>query len=473
MLTRIQFQSTARPDGQMLYQLVERQAERTPDALAAAFEDRQLTFRQLDQRANQLAHHLRNLGVAPNVLVGICVERSLEMLVGLLGILKAGGAYVPMDPAYPSDRLAFMLEDSRPHVLLTQTSLRLRLPPHQAHVVYLDALPAEPPPPDEPQLDRNGHQPGDLAYVLYTSGSTGKPKGVRISNRALVNFLSSMRHEPGMSPQDTLLAVTTLSFDIAGLELFLPLITGARVVIATGEVAADGVRLSSLLTSCNATVMQATPATWRLLLAGGWTGSPNLKILCGGEAWPNDLADALLPRCESLWNMYGPTETTIWSSVARVEAGKPVTIGFPIANTTFCIFDPFPELVPDGVPGELYIGGDGVAEGYLNRPDLTRERFVTNPFAATPGAKLYRTGDVVRRLPDGGFEFLHRVDEQVKIRGFRIELGEIESALQQHPGVAHCVATVREDQPGNPRLVAYTVPVDPHLRRTARICGIS
>ena len=305
--------------------------------------------------------------------------------------------------------------------------------------------------------------PSDLAYVLYTSGSTGKPKGVRVSNRALVNFLNAMQREPGLTASDTLLAVTTLSFDIAGLELFLPLITGARVVIASREVAADGARLSSLLTKCGATVMQATPATWRLLLAAGWTGSRDLKILCGGEAWSTDLADALLPRCESLWNMYGPTETTIWSSVARVEAGKPVTIGFPIANTEFHICDPFPELVPVGTPGELYIGGDGVAEGYLNRPDLTNERFVLDPFTDKPGAKLYRTGDVVRRLPDGGIEFLHRIDQQVKIRGFRIELGEIESVLQRHPAIAQCVATVREDQPGEQRLVAYIVPAGPHV----------
>ena len=209
--------------------------------------------------------------------------------------------------------------------------------------------------------------------------------------------------------------------------------------------------------------MQATPATWRLLLAAGWTGSPELKILCGGEAWSTDLADALLPRCKSLWNMYGPTETTIWSSVARVEAGKPIVIGSPIANTTFYILDPFPELVPAGEPGELYIGGDGVADGYLNRPDLTSERFVNDPFSSQPGAKLYRTGDLVRRLPDGSIEFLHRIDQQIKIRGFRIELGEIESALRQHPGVAQCIAVAREDVPGDRRLVAYIVPADPRV----------
>jgi len=449
------------PEHDMLYELIEQQVERTPDAVAAVFEDRQLTYRQLNDRADRLARHLRNLGVGPGILVGICVERSLEMLVGLLGILKAGGAYVPLDPAYPKDRLAFMLDDSRPRVLLTQRSLQKRLPAHQAEIVCWDAPVAEEVRDDSPQIHLDVCQPSDLAYVLYTSGSTGKPKGVLISNRALVNFLRAMQREPGLGAGDTLLAVTTLSFDIAGLELFLPLISGARLVIASREVAADGVRLSSLLSRCCATVMQATPATWRLLLAAGWKGSPDLKILCGGEAWPTELADGLLSRCKSLWNMYGPTETTIWSSVARVEAGKPISIGLPIANTTFYILDPFPDLVPDGVPGELYIGGDGVAEGYLNRLDLTNERFVSDLFSGKPGARLYRTGDAVRRLSNGSIEFLYRIDQQVKIRGFRIELGEIESVLNRHPGVTQCIALAREDAPGDQRLVAYVVPADP------------
>jgi amino acid adenylation domain-containing protein len=443
-----------------LHELIEHQVKRTPNAVAAVFEDQQLTYRQLNDRADGLARHFRSLGVGRNDLVGVCVERSLEMLVGLLGILKAGGAYVPLDPAYPIDRLAFMLEDSHPRVLLTQTSLQRRLPGHhQAKTVCLDA-----PLPENTENETraiDGSQPGDLAYILYTSGSTGKPKGVRIPRRALVNFLSSMQGEPGLDASDALLAVTTLSFDIACLELFLPLITGARVVIASREVAADGVRLSSLLNRCGATVMQATPATWRLLLASGWTGSPELKILCGGEAWSTDLADGLLPRCKSLWNMYGPTETTIWSSVARVEAAKPIVIGHPIANTAFHILDPFPEPVPEGVPGELYIGGHGVADGYLNRPALTNERFVRDPFSNELGARLYRTGDAVRRLPDGSIEFLYRIDEQVKIRGFRIELGEVESALGQHPGVTQCIALSREDMHGEKFLAAWFVPAQP------------
>lgn len=444
-----------------VHELFEAQAKKTPNAIAVQYEGSQLSFGELSERANRLAGELQNLGVGPNVLVGIFVERSLEMLVGLLGILKAGGAYVPLDPAYPGDRLAFMVEDCRPRVLLTQKKLRNRLPPHQSRVVCLDGLAAEKSgyPNHRPLLD-DSCKPGDLAYVLYTSGSTGKPKGVRIPHRALVNFLCAMQREPGIHSGDTLLAVTTLSFDIAALELFLPLTSGSRLVIADRETAADGARLAALLNNSGATVMQATPATWRLLLAAGWQGSPALKILCGGEAWSTELADELLPRCQSLWNMYGPTETTVWSSVARVEAGQAVTIGLPIANTTFYVLDGHRQPVPVGVPGELYIGGDGVAEGYLNRPEMTAERFIRDPFAVGAGAKLYRTGDVVRRLQDGQMEFLHRIDQQVKIRGFRIELEEVQAALKQHPSVAQCVVVVREDVPGDKRLIAYVVPFE-------------
>jgi amino acid adenylation domain-containing protein len=450
--------AVAYPEDRLLHELVEEQVERAPNDVAVVFEKQQLTFRELDDSANRVAQYLQNLGVGPNVLVGICVQRSWEMLVGLLGILKAGGAYVPMDPAYPVDRLAFMLEDCQPRVLLTLEKLHTRLPPHHVEVVWLDALFAGTTQGEGRRLNRDGRQPTDLAYVLYTSGSSGKPKGVRVSNRALVNFLSAMQREPGLHRDDTLVAVTTLSFDIAALEMFLPLICGARVVIASAEATADGVQLSALMTSCGATVMQATPATWRLLLDAGWMGSDGLKILCGGEAWPEELAKELLSRCKSLWNMYGPTETTVWSSAARVGPGKPVLIGSPIANTTFDVLDACQELVPVGVPGELYIGGDGVAQGYLNRPELTRERFVSDPFNRKPGARLYRTGDAVRRLSDGMIEFLHRTDQQVKVRGFRIELGEIEAVLKQHPGISQCVAVAREDSGGDKRLEAYIVP---------------
>lgn len=440
------------PRERTLHELIAEQALRAPGAVAAVFGGQQLSYSELNERADRLASHLRELGVGPNTLVGVCAERSLEMVIGLVGILKAGGAYVPLDPAYPRERLAFILKDCQPPVLLTQKGLKTRLPEHRSTVVYLDT-PFEDATRNEIRPSSAKGQSSDLAYVLYTSGSTGKPKGVQVSNRALVNLLTSMQREPGLRASDTLLAITTLSFDIAGLELFLPLITGARVVIANREETLDGSRLMSLMERCGATVMQATPATWRLLLDAGWKGSRRLKILCGGEAWPPILAAELLPRCDSLWNMYGPTETTIWSAVARVEADQPVLIGQPISNTFFYVLDAERELVPVGVPGELYIGGDGLAEGYLNRPDLTAERFVNNPFR--PGTKLYRTGDVVRRTEDGKLEFLHRIDQQVKIRGFRIELGEIEVALAACPGVSQCAVVVREDTPGDKALVAY------------------
>jgi amino acid adenylation domain-containing protein len=437
-----------------LPQRFEAQAERTPDAVAVVCDERQLTYRELNLRSGQLAQYLRGRGVGPETLVGICIERSLDMVVGLLGILKAGGAYVPLDPAYPRERINFVLEDARVALLLTQEKL-LAWPEHQAKVICLDrdwdAIAADPVRPMD-----SGLSPDNLAYVIYTSGSTGKPKGVQIEHRAVINFLDSMRREPGLTEQDTLLAVTTLSFDIAGLEIFLPLTTGAKLVIAGQEVAADGARLARLLSDCQATVMQATPATWRLLLDAGWAGDRRLKILCGGEALPRGLARELLPRCGSLWNMYGPTETTIWSALHRVEERDgPVPIGRPIADTEVFVLDARRQLLPVGVPGELYIGGAGLARGYLHRPELTAEKFIAHPFRTEAGARLYRTGDLVRWLPTGELEWLARVDQQVKVRGFRIELGEVEAVLGQHPAVRECVVVALEDGPNDKRLVAY------------------
>ncbi|MCI0546230.1 MAG: amino acid adenylation domain-containing protein [Candidatus Rokubacteria bacterium] len=440
-----------------LHQLLEEQAERTPDAVAVSDEDATLTYRELHRRADGLAHALRGLGVGPDVLVGICVERSIEMVVGLLGILKAGGAYVPLDPAYPSARLAFMLEDARIPVLVTQKPLLERLPPHTAHVLCLDteweALPS-----GQPGLPSRGLTPDHLAYVIYTSGSTGQPKGVLVPHRAVVNFLEAMRDRPGLTARSTLLAVTTLSFDIAALELYLPLLVGGRVALASRATAMDGALLATRLAETGATAMQATPATWRMLLDAGWSGHPSLDILCGGESLPSELAAELLARGASLWNLYGPTETTIWSTIHRVTGEeRTIPVGRPIANTECYVLDREGQPAPVGVPGELHIGGVGVARGYWNRPELTTERFVPSPFGASTGARLYKTGDLVRYLPDGTIEHLGRLDQQVKVRGFRIELGEIEHALAQHPGVRQAVVVAREDAPGDRRLVAYVM----------------
>jgi amino acid adenylation domain-containing protein len=438
-----------------VHQLVEAQSARTPDAVAAVFQSQELTYFELNQRANQLAHYLRKLGVGRGDLVALCVERSLDMVVGLLGILKAGGAYIPVDPAYPRDRVAFMLTDAGVKAVVTQQPLLENIPASDAPSVCLDR--------DWPQIEnesRGAPAPlatsADLAYVIYTSGSTGKPKGVQIEHRAVVNFLQSMQLEPGLVQQDRLLAVTTLSFDIAGLEMYLPLMTGARIVIASREQASDGNQLLALMRESGTTFMQATPATWRMLLEVGWEGDRKLKILCGGEALPPDLAEHLLARCGELWNVYGPTETTIWSAAYRVTTGR-VLLGRPIANTQFYVLDRNREPVPAGVPGELFIGGDGLARGYLHRPELTAERFLPDPFAGSADARMYRTGDLVRWRSGGDLEYLGRMDFQVKVRGFRIELGEIEAVLAKHAAVQQAVVIVREDTPGDKRLVAYIV----------------
>ena len=419
------------PRGLCLHQLIERQAALTPDKLAVQAGGLSMTYAALNARANQVAHWLVERGAGPDVLIGIRMARSVNMLAGLLGILKSGAAYVPLDPAFPQDRLDFILQDSNALLVLTDEEWE-----------RFDARPTE--------NIATQVKPEHLAYVLHTSGSTGKPKGVQITHGNVVNFLESMRREPGLAEDDTLLAVTTLSFDIAGLELYLPLVCGATVEIASREEAGDPTLLMNALHRSGATVMQATPVTWRMLVEAGWTGGHGLKALCGGEALPPDLATALLPRCGELWNMYGPTETTIWSSVYRVKSAPTGTVplGRPIANTTMYVLDPHLRPMPVGVSGELYIGGEGVARGYLNRPDLTAERFLNDPFMS--GARIYRTGDLVKFLPDGNLQYLGRADFQVKLRGFRIELGEIEAVLDRHPDVRQSVVVLREE-----RLVAY------------------
>jgi amino acid adenylation domain-containing protein len=438
----------------------ESQARRTPDAVAVVSGGRTLTYAELDARSEQLARRLERLGVGPEVRVGLCVERSVDMLVGLLGVLKAGGAYVPLDPGFPAERLAFMARDAGTPVLVTQEALLSRLHAGEGvRTVCLDR--------DAGELERGGATPVhravdplSTAYVLYTSGSTGTPKGVQVPHGAVGRFLAAMAARPGMAAGDVLVAVTTLSFDIAVLELFLPLSVGARVVVANREEATDGGRLGALLDACGATHMQATPSTWRLLLESGWKGR-RTKALCGGEALPRELAVALHERGCEVWNLYGPTETTVWSTVHAVSPAPEegvVSIGRAIPGTRACVLDARGQPVPPGVPGELYLGGEGVTRGYLGRPALTAERFVPDAFSDVPGARLYRTGDLARWRADGTLEFLGRVDQQVKLRGHRIEPGEVEAVLRQHSDVREAVTVVREDAPGDRRLVAYVVP---------------
>ena len=449
------------PAHKCVHELFEERAARNPGAVAVSFEGRSLTYAQLDNRANQLARHLIKIGVTPGSLVGIALDRSLDLLVGLLGIWKAGAAYLPLDAAYPPDRIAFIMEETSLATLLTHSKVVPNLPIFDTRLVCLDRdwVLIEREPETRPALKLDS---ASVAYTIYTSGSTGKPKGVEVTHRNVVNLLCSMREMPGLHDRDRLLAVTTLSFDIAALELFLPLITGAQLILASRDTAQDPRLLIKLLNESKATVMQATPATWRLLLELGWEGCPGLRMLCGGEALPRKLADELLQRGE-LWNMYGPTETTIWSATSRVHASEgPVAIGPPIHNTRFYVLDAKQQPLPIGVPGELYIGGDGVAKCYFRNAQLTAESFVPNPFTKEltreHGDRLYKTGDLVRYRPDGRLEFLGRLDDQVKVRGFRIELGEIESVLARNPDVRECVVAAQADEPGTNRLVAYCVP---------------
>ena len=458
------------PRDRCLHHLLSERARCTPASVAIECDGKSLTYAELEVRSNQLAHFLQQQGIVAESLVGLCIDRSLEMVVALLGILKSGAAYVPLDPAYPSDRIKYVLDDARVQVLLSQESLISSLPKTSAKIVCLDAeWKAFQGQNGGPVMSNVG--PHNLAYVIYTSGSTGRPKGVQLEHCSVVNFLYSMRRQPGMTAQDILLAVTTLSFDIAGLEMYLPLLVGGRLVIASREATMDGRLLMQLMATSGTNIMQATPTTWRVLMESGWRGDSNLKALVGGEALSADLARHLAERCRSVWNMYGPTETTIWSSVYQVEGkdDKLVPIGKPIANTTFYVLDSSREPVAGGSEGELYIGGEGLARGYFERAELTAEKFIPDPFSSLPDARMYRTGDLARYKPDGNVEFLGRIDHQVKIRGFRIELGEIEAVLEQHSGVHQAVVVAREDTPDDKRLIAYYVPEVPDTLSPANL----
>ncbi|WP_375503866.1 amino acid adenylation domain-containing protein [uncultured Jatrophihabitans sp.] len=441
--------------------LIERQAEAHPDRIAVVADDSRLTYRQLLDRAAALAIRLRRHDVA-GTHVGIALTRGTDLVVAQLGIWAAGAAYVPLDPAFPDARLQFMVTDADIGIVVGDEvsapalrSLVGFVPPVEA------AAPARSP---GWRADISADAP---AYVIYTSGSTGRPKGVVIEHTALVNFLLSMAAEPGCGPDDILLSVTTISFDISGLELLLPLLCGAQVVVATADVAADPYQLARTLADAKVTIMQATPSTWRLLVESGWAGQP-LRALCGGEALSAELAAALVSRVAELWNMYGPTETTIWSTSARLAPTTlpPVTVGGPIANTSVTVRDGRLRLVPPGAVGQVFIGGTGTARGYWQRPDLTAERFVV-----LDGHRVYATGDLGRWRADGQLELLGRIDHQVKVRGHRIELGEIETRLEQAPGVAEAVVVVHQRDEGDQRLVAYVTPADPGAPPTQDAIG--
>ncbi|MEV5573872.1 amino acid adenylation domain-containing protein [Spirillospora sp. NPDC052269] len=438
---------------------MESRADATPDAVAVVCEGRVLGYGELDRRANQVAHWLRARGVGPDTFVGVCTDRSLDMVVALLAVLKAGGAYVPLDPAYPAARLAFIAADTGIAVLLTQRDLADRFPEVPVRLSLdagepsLAALPEDRPEP--------AASPADLAYVIHTSGSTGTPKGVLVEHRSIVNVITALGSELGVGPGDRLLAVCSLSFDVAAFELFVPLAAGAAVVLADRATAADGALLAGVLDRAGITLLNASPTTWRTLFEAGWTGRAGLRAVCGGEAFPPELAERLLGCTAEVWNMYGPTETTLISVVHRVTAadtrGSAIPIGRPIAGTRLCVVDEGLAPVGDEDPGELLIAGAGVARGYLHRPELSEEKFLPLVLEGGGPQRFYRTGDLVRRRPDGAVEYLGRLDRQAKVRGFRIEPGEVEAALGRLPGVTACAVEVREDVPGDRRLVGYYI----------------
>ncbi len=441
---------------QKVHELFEEQVARTPDNVALVFDGKQLTYGELDQRANQLAHYLQAFGAGPDKKVGLFVERSLEMLVGLLGILKSGSCYVPLDPTHPKSRIEHILSHAGSPIVVTQKSLATGLT-SSAKLVCLDSdwAKIESQPAIKPTEKSSS---SNISYVLFTSGSTGIPKGVEVSHRSLVNLIGSARKKPGMRAEDTVLSVTTISFDVATGELLVPLCSGARVVIANADMVTDGSLLKSAMEKYKVTSITATPGTFRLLGEAGWKSHHGLTIWCTGEALPRELANTLADGGADLWDMYGPTETTIWSVGGPVKSGTgPVPIGRPVDNTQLYVVDEFAAPVPIGVAGELWIGGDGVARGYLNDPQLTGEKFIADPFRGGD-ARVYRTGDLVRYRTDGTLEFMGRIDRQVKVRGFRIELGEIESVLNGAPGIHESSVIVREDAPGDRRLVGYYVP---------------
>ncbi|MGI4022615.1 MAG: non-ribosomal peptide synthetase [Janthinobacterium lividum] len=436
----------------MISQNLEKYAVKT----AISFYDQTITNGELLSKSNQLANFLVKKGIRKGDLIGVALDRSIKMVMTILAVLKSGAAYIPLDPTYPHDRIHYMLQDSGAKLLLVNQKYKGQFLSDAEEILLEDVIPElQSYSAKNPELTING---SDLAYVLYTSGSTGRPKGVQIEHHSLINLLSSVYKWPGIAADDRMLALSTISFDIAGLELFLPLISGAEMVLADTKIAKDGYELLKLIKSANISLIQATPATFRMLLEAGWTDKLPVRIFCCGEALQPDLAKKLTTLCAGLWNMYGPTETTIYSTGKQIfYEDKLITIGRPIDNTQVYILDEYFNLLPDGEIGEIFIAGDGVARGYLNQVGLTVTRFPKDIISTDSGKKMYRTGDVGRLLPNGEIEYLGRADHQVKIRGHRVELGEIEAQLTLQNQINQVVVVAQEDQYGNQQLVAYVI----------------
>lgn len=460
-VNKLEQSKITRPN-QTIHNLFENQVSKNPDKTALTFNDFKITYKELNSKANKLAKHLQSLGANNNTLVGIYIDRSIEMVIALLGVLKSGAAYVPLDPMFPSKRIEYIIESTSLSIVLSKKDLSRDIPiDSHMRIVCVDKDWDIIKKHDANNIHSSSNTKSEnhRAYVMFTSGSTGNPKGVMLSHSSVVNFLLSMANSPGINSKDIVLALTTYSFDISILEIFLPLISGSQIVIAGIDDIQNGKKLVSLIDQKKITYIQATPTTWNLILSAGWHGNKKLKALCGGEAFPEDLRNKLLKKVSAVWNMYGPTETTVWSTCYCINSlDQKILIGTPIENTSVYILDQNNTIAPIGVWGELHIGGDGLALGYYNQPELTQDKFISITFTSSPPQRLYKTGDLCRLLENGNIEFKGRIDNQVKIRGFRIELGEIEHVLKNHPDVKDAVVDVKSISINDKQLIAYIIP---------------
>ncbi len=439
-----------------IIQLFEQQSKKYASEIALSYHGQNFSYDQVNRKANQFAGFLLSKGVEVEDRIGIAVDRSPEMLIAMLGILKAGAAYVPLDPEYPQKRVEYMLNDSAAKIVLVSSKYKKLYKSTAAEIVIEDAWAKLSDYANENIAIKAGEN--NLAYVLYTSGSTGMPKGVQIEHHNLYNLLLSVQKFPGLGHKDKLMAVTTISFDISITELFLPLITGAQLVLTDSQTTKDGCALLDIIRNEHITYVQATPVTYKIMLEAGWEELIDMKVTCTGEPLPKDLALKLIPRCTALYNMYGPTETTIFSTGKQVKADdEQITIGKPVDRTFIYILDDEFKKVPEGETGEIYIGGEGVARGYFNKPELTSEKFIFDPFSGKPKGRMYRTGDLGKILPNGEILCFGRIDNQVKIRGYRIELSEIEFILSQQKNIKEAVVLSVKNRAGDARLVAYVV----------------